>query len=192
MTEGIHQFNLSAKAGNTNMGFTVGHKYEKNGTFIKSEIGVGSSAEAQLKFGHTIDLNKNLSLELAGKGEISRALTKNSGYSISTNVGDTNERFSYSLNNGYVKAGAGAELNFKGKNFKLGAGVETGYYDNLNRNIHVELKTNDTSIIHDVNTRKAKLYVSPTVSAEYNVNKNLSVVANADIHKQNIGVSWTF
>lgn len=184
----------------TNVGVALGGKVSKGSTFANAEVGYGTAFRAKVEVGHEFKLNQkgNLGLELAGNAEYLRAGQKSEYVSKVTINNSEQNGFQTSWNNGYKKAGLSSMLNFKGKKGNVKVGLEAGYSTNNAPDIDVTHKISNENHYQEMHfgTKQnySGFYLTPKVSAELNLGKNghWSAIADADMHKGNVGLRYTF
>ena len=197
---------LSAElAGGTAMAGKVqlGHEFDlgKNFGLDLSAKAQGSFATKRSKNDTHIDLTTTQALTY--KDEQTGAVKQESA-----TIGD---RFDIHTDwvDGETRLGAGAQFTFKSKNFKIGLGAEAGKRSTIanDANHHVESHIRavytdnegkqqviDNNKVYNktFDIGKTKTYITPTVSAELNLGKKFSLMANGDMHQQQVGIRYNF
>lgn len=109
------------------------------------------------------------------------------------------------------KAGIGAALDIKPNDkFNISFGAEAGVRGNNAPKVHVqgkeythEVNINEKNVQGNIlvqtktpdvtlNYKKSKLYATPTISANYNINDHLTVGLKGNLNEAGAKVSWTF
>ena len=178
----------------------------KSGFYGAAEAKLGAPLEFKLEAGQKIPLNNKWDLDLTGKADYKK-------YNTGTAQIDNDTYTSRE-----VKLGAQAEAQYTTGKFELGFGLEGGYRKEVGRSRSggVEIdpdgpdcwtepnpfrsraasgnsaSANFTNREETSNALKAKGYITPTVSAKYNINEAISIVANADLTQGEAGVRFTF
>lgn len=183
-----------------NIGVALGGKVSKGSTFAKAEAGYGTAFRAKVEVGHEFKLNQNgnLGLELAGNAEYLRNGQKSERLSKVAIENNGEYTSSTSWNDGYKKAGISSMFNFKGKKGNVKVGLEAGYSASNAPDIYHTFEINGNNRYQEVSfsakQNDSGFYMTPKVSAELNLGKNghWSAIANADVHKGNVGLRYTF
>lgn len=195
---GIYRVNLDSYV--PNIGVALGGKVSKGSTFAKAEAGYGTAFRAKVEVGHEFKLNQNgnLGLELAGNAEYLRDGQK-SVFSSEVVINNSEQNgLQTSWNDGYKKAGLSGMFNFKGKKGNVKVGLEGGYSANNAPDVYHTYEINGNNRYQKVHLKKEQndsgFYMTPKVSAELNLGKNghWSAIADADMHKGNVGLRYTF
>lgn len=172
----------------------VGYTVPLNGNKVGIDFTAGGNYSQQLASG------KNMSLHLDNHYE---GTAQGVNYTI-----DKPMDINYSYKPDMYKAYAGAGLKIAPSDkFNFTMGVEGGYRGNTlsDKTVHSQLQT--TTFNPDQNTQitiehatpevtfknhKQEFYVTPKISANYQVNKNLTVGVNGDLNGGGARVCWTF
>lgn len=182
---------------NANIGVALGGRINKGSTFANAEVGYGTAFRAKAEVGHEFKLNKNgnMGLELAGNAEYLRNGQKSEYLSDVTTENNGKYTSKYSWQDGYKKAGVSGMLNFKGTKGNVKVGLEAGYRANNTPDINETYTINNNHIMHKtVKNHESGFYATPKVSAELNIGKKgaWSAIADADMHRGNVGIRYTF
>ena len=178
----------------------------KSGFHGIAEAKLAGPPELKLEAGQKISLNNKWDLDLTGKADYKK-------YNTGTAQIDNDTYTSRE-----IKLGAQAEAQYTTGKFELGIGLEGGYRKEVDRSRSggVEIdpdgpgcwtepnpfrsraasgnsgSANFTNREETSKALKAKGYITPTVSAKYNINEAISIVANADLTQGEAGVRFTF
>ena len=189
------------------LGVKAGVQLEKKAFHAGAEAGIGIGLfQAKAEVGHKFDLNNKWDLDLAGKAEYKTQLGKpNLVYMKNTFAleGMEPQELEYKNSWGFneIRLGAKAEAQYTTGKFKLGVGLEGGYRGNTLGDVHIQMRheyadgkgnamTYEESAYIDRGHKGG--YVTPTLSAEYNIGKGLSIMAKGDIYQGEAGVRFTF
>lgn len=180
-----------------NLGITLGGRVSKGSTFANAEVGYGTAFRAKAEVGHEFKLNKNgnMGLELAGNAEYLRNGQKSEYLSEVTIEKSGKYTSKSSWQDGYKKAGVSGMFNFKGKKGNVKVGLEAGYSRNNAPDINETYTINSNHIRHEtLKNHESGFYATPKVSAELNIGKkgDWSAIADADMHRGNVGIRYTF
>jgi hypothetical protein len=173
----------------------------KSGFHGAAEAKLGAPLELKLEAGQKIPLNNKWDLDLTGKADY-----KKQYIAIKIDTPD-------SYTSREIKLGAQAEAQYTTGKFELGIGLEGGYRKEVDRTrlggIEIDpdgpgcwtepnpfrsraASTSSANKEESSNALKAKGYITPTVSAKYNINEAISIVTNADLTQGEAGVRFTF
>ena len=211
----------------SNIGFNAGAKLDYKNTYLKAELQAGTAVGAEVKLGHEFDLGKNIGLDTYGTASINigkdqtdyREVEYKSVYHSAFNPDAKpyvhNEKYTFDSKwtSGEQKMGVGAQLTFKAKNIKFGAGIEAGTRRTLqDKDItlqapktdieYVETDPNTGAQVRDkqhyeysytLETHKKTGYVTGTAFVDAKVSKHVDVFADGALNQGfKAGVRWTF
>ncbi len=139
---GVKAGSMTPSAGgtfNTNVAI-LGAQVEKNGTYLKAEVGAGTALTAKIEAGHEFGIAKNMGLDLSANVQASKSFSKNSitvndglntDMNVATPFGDVlinnsqNELLKSSWRPTDLRAAARAQLKYKPTSkLTFGAGIE--------------------------------------------------------------------
>lgn len=173
----------------------------KSGFHGAAEAKLLAPAELKLEAGQKIPLNNKWDLDLTGKVDYKK-------YDSGTLQID---KETYTIRE--LKLGAQAEAQYTTGKFELGIGLEGGYAKEVDRTrsggIEIDpdgpdcwtepnpfrsraASGNSANNEETSNPLKAKGYITPTVSAKYNINEAISIVAKADLTQGEAALRFTF
>lgn len=210
----------------SNIGLNAGAKLDYKNTYLKTELQAGTAVGAEVKLGHEFDLGKNIGLDTYGTASINIGKDQ-TDYREVEHKGIYHSAFNpdaepyvrgkkYGIHakwtSGEKRMGVGAQLTFKAKNVKFGAGIEAGTRSTLQEDdIKVQIKTNVEFLETDPNTgtqvrdiqhfetpvtietHKKTGYVTGTAFVDAKVSKHLNVFADGALNQGvKAGVRWTF
>ena len=188
------------------LGVKAGVQVEKKAFHAGAEAGIGTGLlQMRMEAGHKFDLNNKWDLDLTGKAEYKKQLGSPNSYiseqSVKLdNLPPVNALFIDTWAQDEIRLGVKAEAQYSTGRFKLGAGIEGGYRANTLGDIyertHIDGIVNDTVVKYDSESRFDRgdkgAYITPTLSAEYNVGKGVSFLAKGDLMQGEAGIRWTF
>ena len=163
--------------------------YNLNNNHLEVGIGLGGVNTLAFEMGHETIWNK-LGLDVSLKGEHNKQLFKNQE-SKTVQLADDNE---IALTNQYrpsdVRLGLGAEATYRpNKGVRLGLGAEAGVVIPTTENNKININNEKVSFKH---SHLPEGYVTPKVSAEVDLGKGISLIGNANLYEQRVGIKAQF
>lgn len=183
----------------------VGYTVPLKGKKVGLDLSAGADYSKQLASSNTMSFIDKSPVLYSQNGE---------NYNFTFHgVHETKYDYNYKPDQYRAYAGAGVKVAPNNK-FNFTAGVEAGvkgttlkdkmvegqtFTQNINETIHTPegaININATVQGKDADTRfhhpKTHAYVTPKIAAEYNINKNLSLSANASFNEAGVKARWTF
>ena len=212
----------------SDIGVGLGGRLNYKNTYLDAKLKAGTAIGAEVKLGHEFDLGNNFGLDTYGTASIYKGKDKtdnsnfeyksvyNSAFNRDAQPHVWEESYNYDSKwtSGEKRMGVGAQLTFKAKNIKFGAGIEAGTRSTLqDKNITLQTPVTDIEYIETndftgaqvrdkrhfggdtktLDVHKSTTYITGTAFVDAKVSKHINLFANGRLNQgAEAGVRWTF